>query len=171
MRNLVKNDCRGCIHKRTVPGNTHILCVRPDEDMTGDAYGINQGWFIYPDLFDPIWMTKECCNFEARIKEIPSPIEIAPVVFEEEEQHHLILERLEAAHIALRANYEILQTDHVALRMRYIGCCRILADVSVHVHGKDLMEDIEYALEDFLKHEKGFSLKRILHSIELVVEE
>jgi len=32
--------------------------------MTGNAHGVKNGWFIYPLLFDPIWKTKECDNFE-----------------------------------------------------------------------------------------------------------
>jgi len=32
--------------------------------MTGNEHGIRSGWFMYPALFDPIWMTKECDNFE-----------------------------------------------------------------------------------------------------------
>jgi hypothetical protein len=37
--------------------------VKPDPEMTGDQHGINSGWFCYPNLFDPVWMTKECTNF------------------------------------------------------------------------------------------------------------
>ena len=63
---LVKNDCYGCKHKRDVPGNCHIQCVNPDPKMTGDHHGIRSGWFFYPLLFDPIWMTKQCANFERK---------------------------------------------------------------------------------------------------------
>jgi len=50
---------------RTVPGDCHIQCVKPDRRMTGEPHGIIQGWFYYPFLFDPIWKTKQCDNFEA----------------------------------------------------------------------------------------------------------
>lgn len=60
---LIKNDCYHCKHKRNVPGNSHIKCVKPDEKMTGDAHGIKQGWFIYPLLFDPIWCSWKCRNY------------------------------------------------------------------------------------------------------------
>lgn len=60
----VKNDCFNCKNKKDVPGNAHVQCSRPDSKMTGDHYGISQGWFIYPLLFDPVWMTKKCDNFE-----------------------------------------------------------------------------------------------------------
>jgi hypothetical protein len=56
------NECDLCIHKRTVPGNTHIAYTKPDPKMTGDSHGIRKGWFIYPILFDPIWKTKMCNN-------------------------------------------------------------------------------------------------------------
>ena len=59
----IMNECRKCKNKRKVPGNAHIKCVDPDPEMTGDEYGINKGWFMYPDLFDPTWKTKLCDNF------------------------------------------------------------------------------------------------------------
>lgn len=47
---------KGCIHKRTVPGNCHVRCAYPDSsNVTGDPHGIKNGWFFYPFLFDPIW--------------------------------------------------------------------------------------------------------------------
>ncbi len=63
---LVRNDCYKCVHKRSVPGNAHIKCDNPDQKMTGDRYGIRMGWFFYPLLFDPTWMTAKCRNFEAK---------------------------------------------------------------------------------------------------------
>ena len=50
--------------KRNVSGNCHITCINPDINMTGNPHGINNGWFWYPVLFDPIWGTKKCDNFE-----------------------------------------------------------------------------------------------------------
>ncbi len=61
---LVKNDCYKCRHRREVPGNAYIQCVKPDANMTGDKHGIKNGWFMYPLLFDPTWMTKKCDSFE-----------------------------------------------------------------------------------------------------------
>lgn len=58
------DECYKCKHRRSVPGNAHIKCVTPDPDMTGNPHGIRNGWFIYPLLFDPVWKTKLCCNFE-----------------------------------------------------------------------------------------------------------
>ena len=62
------NECYSCIHKKTVSGNAHIECVKPDSKMTGDPYGRRMGWFFYPLLFDPTWKTKLCDNFEAKEK-------------------------------------------------------------------------------------------------------
>ena len=60
----LENNCNECKFSRDVPGNCHIRCVNPDADMTGAPHGIKQGWFMYPLLFDPTWMTSECKNFE-----------------------------------------------------------------------------------------------------------
>jgi hypothetical protein len=63
---MMKNretDCWRCEHKRSVAGNSHIRCAKPDPFMTGDAHGIRNGWFLYPLLFDPIWKTRTCSNF------------------------------------------------------------------------------------------------------------
>jgi len=57
-------DCYDCIHRRSTPGDAHICCVKPDPKMTGHEQGIKRGWFSYPFNFDPVWKTKECCNFE-----------------------------------------------------------------------------------------------------------
>lgn len=61
-----KLNCYNCIYMREVPGNAHIRCVNPDPNMRGDKYGISNGWFIYPSLFDPILGTKKCVNFERK---------------------------------------------------------------------------------------------------------
>ena len=63
---FVRNDCYKCKHRRNVPGDAHIRCVNPDTKMTGDPHGIKMGWFFYPLVFDPTWMTKQCDNFEEK---------------------------------------------------------------------------------------------------------
>ena len=60
------DECYECKYKQNVPGNSHIECTNPDPYMTGDAYGIRKGWFIYPVLFDPTWKTKTCSNFKKK---------------------------------------------------------------------------------------------------------
>lgn len=61
---MVKTNCYNCEFKRNVPGDCHIQCVNPDPEMIGNAHGIKNGWFIYPLVFDPIWMEKECSNYK-----------------------------------------------------------------------------------------------------------
>ncbi|MFA5759342.1 MAG: hypothetical protein WC942_08325 [Clostridia bacterium] len=41
----MKSECYSCKHMRTVPGDCHIQCVKPDRRMTGEPHGIIQGWF------------------------------------------------------------------------------------------------------------------------------
>ena len=60
------NECYQCVHKQNVPGDAHIKCLKPDQEMTGDPHGILNGWFFYPLLFDPVWKTKKCTNFEQK---------------------------------------------------------------------------------------------------------
>jgi len=59
-------NCYKCKYLRKIPGNCHIQCSKPDVDMTGDTHGIRSGWFFYPINFDPVWMTKECSNYEEK---------------------------------------------------------------------------------------------------------
>lgn len=53
--------CYTCIHRRTIPGDTHSSCAAPTGTIVqGDAHGVKNGWFIYPYNFDPIWLIE--CN-------------------------------------------------------------------------------------------------------------
>ena len=58
-----RSECQKCVHKRNVPGNCHIECVKPDANMRGSLHGIKRGWFMYPILFDPTWKLRKCGNF------------------------------------------------------------------------------------------------------------
>jgi len=60
------NECYSCVHKRAVTGSAHIQCLKPDADMKGYQHGINNGWFHYPSLYDPIWKETKCKNYENR---------------------------------------------------------------------------------------------------------
>ena len=60
------NECHSCVSKESVAGNTHIKCTNPDPNMTGSAHGIQKGWFFYPLLFDPVWKSVDCANYEER---------------------------------------------------------------------------------------------------------
>ena len=58
-------ECGRCKFKERVPGTHHIKCTNPDPKMTGREHGIIKGWFNYPELFDPVWKTRLCDNFES----------------------------------------------------------------------------------------------------------
>tara|TARA_R110000823_G_scaffold16931_2_gene54013 strand:+ start:268 stop:651 length:384 start_codon:yes stop_codon:yes gene_type:complete len=60
-------ECYSCKHKRDIPGNAHIKCLKPDPSvfLGAASKGIRNGWFNYPSSFDPIWKPyKKCHNFE-----------------------------------------------------------------------------------------------------------
>ncbi len=69
---MSEENCYNCTHKRSVPGDAHIQCINPDPLMTGSRHGIEEGWFIYPILFDPVWMTKKCTNFSRQLTRDPT---------------------------------------------------------------------------------------------------
>lgn len=56
------DECYSCIHMATIPGDAHIQCTNPDENMEGHKHGIKSGWFNYPFNFDPTWKLKWCSN-------------------------------------------------------------------------------------------------------------
>jgi len=58
------NECYHCQFKKEVPGNAHIRCTNPDPKMKGNPHGVKNGWFFYPILFDPVWKTKMCSNYQ-----------------------------------------------------------------------------------------------------------
>jgi len=62
----ITDECYSCIHRRTIPGDEHTQCAKPDPNMTGNPHGIKNGWFMYPYNFDPMWKTKLCDNYEKR---------------------------------------------------------------------------------------------------------
>ena len=62
----LNTDCYKCQHRAGIPGDYHSRCLKPDEKMEGSPHGIENGWFCYPYNFDPIWMKKECSNYEPK---------------------------------------------------------------------------------------------------------
>ena len=64
-RRTMMTECWSCQHKRKQAGTHHIQCIRPDPAMTGNLHGIEHGWFFYPLVFDPVWKTRDCANYEA----------------------------------------------------------------------------------------------------------
>lgn len=66
------SDCYKCVHRRSTPGDCHSRCVFSFEvagipQPTGARHGINEGWWIFPWSFDPIWMMGDCGGFTPRV--------------------------------------------------------------------------------------------------------
>lgn len=64
MKRTIQNECYSCKHRRTIPGDAHTQCIKPDPEMKGSTYGRRSGWFYYPINFDPVWKEKLCANYE-----------------------------------------------------------------------------------------------------------
>ncbi len=66
--NEIKTECFKCEHKRSIPGNYHISCLKPDANVcyTGHENGRKNGWFSYPFNFDPVWKMVKCENFKEK---------------------------------------------------------------------------------------------------------
>jgi hypothetical protein len=67
MKQNMHDECYTCRHARKVSGDCHIACANPDPEMTGNPHGITKGWFHYPVLFDPVWKTKDCNNYDRKL--------------------------------------------------------------------------------------------------------
>lgn len=72
MKKPIKTVCYGCAYRRELPGTAHSQCINPDPEMRGLPYGIENGWFFYPDNYDPVWRTRECANHTQGPKQ-PAP--------------------------------------------------------------------------------------------------
>lgn len=89
----MKPDCYKCIFRGNVAGDAHSCCLHPvakagamklllgfmmgatgatikkdDQSLTiqGNPHGIKNGWFNYPENFDPAWLEK-CTGFEEKV--------------------------------------------------------------------------------------------------------
>jgi len=40
------NEYYHCVYSYRMPGNSHIGCTNPDENMEGDSHGVRSGWFF-----------------------------------------------------------------------------------------------------------------------------
>jgi hypothetical protein len=59
----MRNECYYCEFRKKLPGSAHSMCEFPDREMTGDEYGIESGWFMYPINYDPVWKKRDCEHF------------------------------------------------------------------------------------------------------------
>lgn len=58
-----KPNCYKCKFRGTIPGSYHSCCRHLDSgklNIKGNPHGIENGWFIWPVNFDPIWL--ESCD-------------------------------------------------------------------------------------------------------------
>ena len=60
----VHNQCYGCVHRRTIPGDCHTRCAYPwakgDNIPQGHRQGRQNGWWLFPENFDPVWHLDMC---------------------------------------------------------------------------------------------------------------
>lgn len=63
-------NCNTCQHRRTIPGNTHSLCLNVSAHVCGDPHGSAMGWFVWPICFDPAWLVS--CDGWAPLAKAPT---------------------------------------------------------------------------------------------------
>jgi hypothetical protein len=60
-----ETECWTCVHRMSLPGsNGRIRCLQPDSQMTGDPIAMRGKGFLYPLVFDPLFKTRLCRNYE-----------------------------------------------------------------------------------------------------------
>lgn len=59
----MSGKCYDCKYRRNIPGDCHSAYANKVALAIGDDHGIQNGWFIHPFNFDPIWL-KYCDGFE-----------------------------------------------------------------------------------------------------------
>ena len=62
-----KNECLYCIYMVELENNKLVKCANPDPQMQIEMANIN-GWFDYPQQFDPNWKKNYCEHFEEKRK-------------------------------------------------------------------------------------------------------
>lgn len=73
-----KKTCHQCIHRRSVPGDSHSMCSFSWEQSKhfppeGNPHGIKKGWWMFPFNYDPIWMMGECKEFNDGREKVKTP--------------------------------------------------------------------------------------------------
>ena len=62
---MAKNECHDCMHMRAIRNNALKKCINPpDEGVPAKQRGIDNGWFNFPECFDPIWKLNFCWNYK-----------------------------------------------------------------------------------------------------------
>jgi hypothetical protein len=81
------SQCYNCQNKGPVSGSAHSSCTayidiyrknninplesfkllnRSNDIPIGDKHGIENGWFMFPYNYDPVWMRSECKLYKAK---------------------------------------------------------------------------------------------------------
>jgi len=80
----MKLNCYECEYRGNVPGDAHSCCHYPGNkvdsifdfflqtsdnakklNIKADAHGIDNGWFLWPVNFDPVWL-ESCDGFKQK---------------------------------------------------------------------------------------------------------
>ena len=81
---MEKPNCYECEYRGRVPGDAHSCCTYPENDpdmftglfskknmvnakklnISADSHGIQNGWFMWPVNFDPVWLLT-CDGFKS----------------------------------------------------------------------------------------------------------
>lgn len=74
-----KARCSVCVYRRSIPNNMHIQCAydwlkglevgQVNMLPLGSATGVGQGLYMFPVLYDPIWMVVKCQAFNSIMDE------------------------------------------------------------------------------------------------------
>lgn len=65
---MEKPSCYKCVHRGSIPGDTHSNCANIKANVDGNKHGIKNGWFNWPFNFDPIWLIS-CDGFSDNPKD------------------------------------------------------------------------------------------------------
>ena len=60
-----KPDCYRCKYRQELTYDAHSSCSNKTAEVTGDQYGVNNGWFSWPWNFDPVWL-ETCTGFSGK---------------------------------------------------------------------------------------------------------
>ena len=74
-----QKECLTCKYRVFLREKSHIRCENLDKTVKGSIQGIEQGNFLYPFDFDPVWKETLCHNYEKE-KETEPVISSAPQV-------------------------------------------------------------------------------------------
>jgi hypothetical protein len=66
---LPSEKCRSCKFMQQLSFTHHIECTKKNIIVSGSTHGINNGWFLFPFNFDPIWL-EGCSGFRPKTEKL-----------------------------------------------------------------------------------------------------